>query len=83
MGYQSIGRMNLALEAAKRYYKEMTFTLDVDLFRTILSKFLNRKIVLKKKYLEEIIDIISSAERDHEKINLGGFVLLLILIWMS
>jgi hypothetical protein len=77
MGHQSIGRMNLALDAAKIYYKDISFTLDVDLFRTLYSKFLNGKVVLKKKCLEEIINIISAAERDHEKINLGGFVLLL------
>jgi hypothetical protein len=77
MGYQSIGRMNLALDAAKNYYKDIAFTLDVDLFKTLLSKFLNRKVVLKKKYLDELISIISAAERDHAKINLGGFVLLL------
>ena len=77
MGYQSIGRMNLALDAAKIYYKDIAFTLDVDLFKTILYKFLNGKVVLKKKYLEEIVAIISAAEREHAKINLGGFVLLL------
>ncbi len=77
MGYQSIGRMNLALDAAKIYYKDIAFTLDVDLFRTLLSKFLNGKVVLKKKYLEEIVEIISAAQREHKKINLGGFVLLL------
>jgi hypothetical protein len=77
MGYQSIGRMNLALDAAKIYYKNIEFTLDVDLIRTLLSKLLNGNVVLKKKYLKEIIDIISSAQKDHEKINLGGFVLLL------
>jgi hypothetical protein len=77
MGYQSIARMKLALDAAKIHYQDIVFTLDVDLFRTLLSKFFNGKVVLKRKYLDEIIDIISAAEKDHEKINLGGFVLLL------
>jgi hypothetical protein len=77
MGYQSIGRMKLALDAARIHYKDLIFTLDIDLFRTLLYKVVNGKVVLKKKFLDEIIDIISAAERDHEKINLGGFVLLL------
>jgi hypothetical protein len=76
-GYQSIGRMNLALDAAKKYYKDIVFTLDVDIFKTLLSKLLNGRVVLKKKHLEEITDIISAAEKEHVKINLGGFVLLL------
>jgi hypothetical protein len=77
MGYQSIARMKLALDAACIHYKDLVFTLDIDLFKTILSKVVNGSVVLKKKYLEEIIEIISAAEKDHEKINLGGFVLLL------
>jgi hypothetical protein len=77
MGYQSIARMKLALDAAKIHYRDIIFTLDVDLFRTLLSKIFNGKVVLKRKYSDEIIDIISAAEKDHEKINLGGFVLLL------
>jgi hypothetical protein len=78
MGYLSIGRMNIALDAAKKYYKNIEFTLDLDIVRTLLSKLLNNKVVLKKKSLEEINNIISMAEINHEKINLGGFVLLLI-----
>jgi hypothetical protein len=77
MGYQSIGRMNLALEAANIFYRDIAFTLDVDILRTLFSRFINGKVVLKKIYLDEIIDLISCAERDHKKINLGGFVLLL------
>ena len=76
MGYQSVARMKLALDGAKMHYSELTFTLDVDIIRTLLSKVVNGKVALKKKHLGEIIDIISTAERDHQKINFGGFVLL-------
>lgn len=78
MGYQSVARMKLALDASKIHYKDLIFTLDVDLFKTLLSKVINGKVVLKKKHLDEIIDIISTAERNHEKISLGGIVLLFI-----
>jgi hypothetical protein len=77
MGHQSLARMKFALDAAKLHYKDLIFTLDVNLFRTLLSKVVNGKVVLKKKSLDEITSIISDAEKDHEKINLGGFVLLL------
>jgi hypothetical protein len=77
MGHQGIARMKFALDAAKIHYKDPVFTLDVNLFKTILSRIVNGKVVLKRKSLEEIIDIIASAEREHEKISLGGFVLLL------
>jgi hypothetical protein len=76
MGYKSVARMQLALNGAKMHYNDLIFTLDVDIFRTLLSKVVNGKTVLKKKHLDEIIHIISAAERDHEKVNLGGFVLL-------
>jgi hypothetical protein len=77
-GNKSIARMKFALDAAKIHYKDLAFTLDVDIFRTLLSKVVNGKPVLKKKSLDEVIEIISAAEREHEKIGLGGFVLLLM-----
>ena len=77
MGYQSIARMKIALDAAEIHYKDLIFTLDVDLFRTLLSKVVNGKAVLKRKPFNEITEIISDAERNHEKISLGGIVLLL------
>lgn len=77
-GHKSIARMKFALDAAKIHYKDLAFTLDVDIFRTLLSKVVNGKPVLKKKSLDEVIEIISAAEREHEKIGLGGFALLLM-----
>ena len=77
MGYQSAARMILAVDAAKMHYPDLIFTLDVNLLRTVLSKLWNGTVVLKRKQLNEIIEIISSAERDHEKISLGGIILLL------
>jgi hypothetical protein len=77
MGYQSAARMILAVDASKMHYPDLIFTLDVNLLRTVLSKIVNGTVVLKKKQLNEIIEIISAAERDHEKISLGGIILLL------
>ena len=77
MGYESTARMKLSLDAAKKFYENIVFTLDVDLFRTLISKVFNGKAVLRIKHLNEIVDIISAAEKTHEKINLGGFILLL------
>lgn len=76
-GYQSVARMKLALEATNLYYKEPLFTLDVDVLKTLLSKAVRGKVVLRRKYLDELIAVIWSAERNQEKINLGGIVLLL------
>lgn len=76
--HRGVARMKLALDAAKIHYKDLTFTLDVNLLRTLISKAINGKAVLKRKQLDEIIDIISTAERNNEKISLGGVVLLLI-----
>lgn len=76
MGQHGVARMKLALDAGKMHYKELTFTLDVDIFRTIIAKITGGNAVLKKKHLDEIISIISVAEKENERISLGGVVLL-------
>jgi hypothetical protein len=76
MGYKSAARMKLAIDAAIIHYPNLVFTLDVDLFRTLLSRIVKGKAVLKKKQLDEIVEIISATEKIQEKISLGGIILL-------
>lgn len=76
MECKSVGRMKIALDAAKAHYKNLTFTLDVDILRTLLSTAFRGKAVLIKKKLDEITEIISSVEKEHSKISIGGIVLL-------
>jgi len=76
MGRHGVARMKLALDAAKKHYRELKFTLDINMFRTIIAGICGGKAVLEKRQINDIVSMISDAEKENEKISLGSVVLL-------
>jgi hypothetical protein len=76
--YESVSRMKIALDSARAFYRDLLFTHDVDVFRTLVSKVLNGKPILRILQPEVVTEIISAAAKKQEKISLGGIVLLFV-----
>ena len=77
LGKKSIARMKYALDAALLHYRDITFTVDINVILTIPSLVFKGNPVLKKTSLQEVINIIKESEKNNENISIGGIVLLL------
>jgi hypothetical protein len=75
-GKSAIARMQFGVESAIRVFDDPLFTVDVDFLRTIMAKIRGGNAVLIKKSVTELIEFLMNAEKSHEKIIMGGFVLL-------
>lgn len=78
MGKSSIARMKFAIDAALEHYDEITFTVDLDMFRTIPSIIFRGKPVIRKTPLEKIVAALKTAEENQSMIAIGGIALLFL-----
>lgn len=78
MGKKSIARMKYALDAARIHYRQIIFTVDINLILTIPSLLFKGNPILKKTSLQEVITYLKESEKLNERISIGGIVLLLV-----
>lgn len=78
MDRKSIARLKFAIDAANLHYDDITFSLDVNMFKSIFSLAFRKKPSFDKLSMENLTGMLQIIEREKQTVAFGGVVLLMM-----